>query len=554
MHITRPKIKDPNSKKIYGAILLRESYRDGKTVKKRTLANLTRCSPEEIAAIEFALKHKNDLKRLESLGSAGSMKMKEGKSVGAVWVVYEVAKRLGIVDALGTDRQGQLAIWQIIARVMDQGSRLSAVRLNERHAIASIIGLEKGFTEDDLYENLSWIAHNLTRLEDSVFKNRSQGKSSTLFLYDVTSSYFEGEKNFFAEWGYNRDKKKGKKQLVIGLLCDDQGMPVTAEVYRGNTQDPSTFIRQIENAKKRFFCKKVTFVGDRGMIKTTQIEQLDKEGFWYITAVTKPQIKTLLNNGIIRIDLFDDKLLEVVEEGVRYILRRNPVRAEEIQKSRLDKQQSIERTIAVLNEYLSQHSKAKVETAIKRAEGKIKKLNTEDWLQIDVKDRVLNLVVDDGKLKEAERLDGCYIIKTNLSREDADTSTVHARYKDLASVEAAFRSMKSTLEIRPIHVRSEDSTRAHVLIVMFSYMITKVMDKAWECVDHTVSECLDSLSNLTLTEISFEGQGSFQRVPEPRELNKQLFKALEVEIPQILPMNEARVVTRVGRRKSVKKT
>jgi hypothetical protein len=191
MHIVRSKFKSASGK-IYSTVLLRESYREKGKVKKRTIANLSSCSSEEIAAIELALTHKKDLTALHSIKN---VHIEEGLSVGSVFVILEMAKRLGIVDALGMNRQGQLALWQVIARVLEQGSRLSAVRLAATYGIASAIGLEKGFCEDDLYPNLAWLTNNQDRIEDTIFHQRTRGKSPTLFLYDVTSSYLEGEYN-----------------------------------------------------------------------------------------------------------------------------------------------------------------------------------------------------------------------------------------------------------------------------------------------------------------------------------------------------------------------
>lgn len=214
MHIVRSKFK-AKSGKVYETVLLRESYREGKKVKKRTVGNLTNCSEQEVAAIELALSHKGNLTDLEY--SQNKPTIKEGLSVGGVWVIFEIAQRLGIVDALGHNRQGQLALWQIIARVLEQGSRLSAVRLAQTYAIASTIGLKKGFNEEDLYTNLSWLCHNQAQIEDKIFFAKSKSTPPTLFLYDVTSSYLEGDHNDLAEWGYNRDKKKGKSKLSLGF-------------------------------------------------------------------------------------------------------------------------------------------------------------------------------------------------------------------------------------------------------------------------------------------------------------------------------------------------
>ena len=184
----------------------------------------------------------------------------------------------------------------------------------------------EAFNEDTLYKNLNWLHDNQSSIEKRLFRNRKV-ESSELFLYDVTSSYLEGDKNELADWGYNRDKKRGKKQIVIGLLCDDEGIPVSVEVFPGNTGDLSTLSSQIHKLSARFGCSKVTMVGDRGMIKSAQVEAIKEAGFHYITAISKPEIESLVKRGVIQLDLFDDKLVEVEDNGVRYVLRRNPKQA-----------------------------------------------------------------------------------------------------------------------------------------------------------------------------------------------------------------------------------
>lgn len=546
MHIVRSKFK-PKSGKVYESILLRESYREGNKVKKRTIANLTNCSEQEIAAIELALKHKGSL---SNLSLHNNPTIQEGLSIGSVWVVYEMAQRLGIVDALGNHRKGQLALWQVIARVLEQGSRLSAVRLGRTYALASTIGLNKGFDEDDLYQNLSWLCHNQAQIEDKIFFSTSKEVPSNLFLYDVTSSYLEGDKNELSEWGYNRDKKKGKKQIVIGLLTSEDGTPVTTEVFKGNTQDPATLASQIQKCKERFKCENVTFVGDRGMIKSGQIKNLAKHGFHYITAITKAQIETLIKKDVIQYTLFDEQLIEIEQEDIRYLLRRNPVRAKEIAQSRASKEKSIENLVKTQNVYLQEHSKAKTETALKKINAKIKQLNLKAYLRVSAQDRILTIGIDNEALIEESRLDGCYVIKTDLPKSDISAQNIHARYKDLAMVESAFRIVKSDLDIRPVYVRKEENTRGHVLIVMLAYMIIRELDKAWRHLYLTVEEGLRSLSTLTMLEVSYDKEKMFQHIPEPRDENKRMLDALNISLPKILARNHARVVTKKSRRKS----
>ena len=213
-----------------------------------------------------------------------------------VWVLYELAQRLGSKRRLGQISPASWPLWQVMARVIDQGSRLSAVRLAQTHAACEVLQITRGFDENDLYDNLTWLADNQGAIERRLFTTRRGDRKPTLFLYDVTSSYLEGQCNALAAFGYNRDGKAGKKQVVIGLLCDEEGTPVSVDVFAGNTPDMTTLAAQITKVARRFGCDRVTFVGDRGMIKSHQIEDLARAGFHYITALTKPQVERLLKD------------------------------------------------------------------------------------------------------------------------------------------------------------------------------------------------------------------------------------------------------------------
>ena len=539
MHIVENKSKQ--GKKIYHSVLLRESYRVGGKVRKRTVANLSSCKPEEIAAIKLALSHKDNLAELGALNE--SVDLEEGLAVGAAWTVYQLAKRIGIERALGDTFAGKLALWQVIARVLDQGSRLSAVRLAKVHALGDVLALTRGFDENDLYENLRWLADHQAHIEKTLF-SLGRTEAPELFLYDVTSSYLEGEKNFFGAYGYPRDGKRGKKQLVIGLLCDERGEPVSTEVFAGNTHDTETFDSQAAKAAERFGCHRVTLVGDRGMIKTPQIKNLP-QGFHYITAITKPQIRSLLAKGIIQLDLFDQDIVEVAHRGLRYILRRNPVRVEEIRTNRMAKLTSLESLVSQKNGYLGEHARARVATALKDVGKKLNQLKIAPWVQVSAKERTLCLTIDEEALKEASFLDGCYVIKTDLPREAADTQTIHDRYKDLAMVERAFRSCKTDfLEVRPVYVQREKSTRGHVLVVMLAYMIVRALREAWAPIEVTVEEGLRHLSTLCSMQMTVKNHPPCLKIPRPRETSRRLLKALKVSMPLALPHREIRVVTR----------
>jgi len=349
--------------KQYTRHLLRESYREKGKVKHRTLANLSHCSDEEIQAIKLALKHKRNLQELGNINE--HVVVHQGVSVGAVWTLWEVAQRLGLVKSLGSTQQGKRALWQVFARVLEQGSRLSAVRLANAHAACDILQLD-AFDEDDLYLNLDWLADEQARIEDRLFRLHYGEQKPGLYLYDVTSSYLEGVCNELAAFGYCRDGKSGKMQVVYGLLCDCLGRPVSIQAFAGNTTDTKTFGDQVHKVVVRFGGGAVTFVGDRGMIKGPQIKQLQAEKdheFHYITGITKPQIEKLLKKGVIQMDLFDETVAEVLEGGLRYVLRRNPVRAEEMAATRKSKLASLQKLVNAQNTYLAEHPRAGVPVA-----------------------------------------------------------------------------------------------------------------------------------------------------------------------------------------------
>lgn len=534
----------------YKRTLLRESYREEGKIKKRTISNISNCSDSDIAAIQFALEHKSKIPQMLDFINDKSYPCDEmpnlvcGKSVGASFAIAELAKRLGITQALGTGRNAQLALWQILARTIAQGSRLSAVRLDQIHALGAAVNLEKGFCEDDLYKNLAWLTENQDAIEDKIFHFRNKGNPINLLLYDVTSSYLEGEYNELANFGYNRDRKKGKMQIVIGLLCDHEGKPVSVQVFSGNTADPKTFNDQIKKASNRFGCKKVTFVGDRGMIKSAQKKDLADADFSYITALTKSQIETLEKNKIIHLGLFDDEICEVSFENIRYILRRNPVREEEIAKSRNSKEHNIELLCVNLNLYLKEHPRAIAEKALAKVTAKIDKLKC-NWLCPRLDGRAIVIEKDEALLKEKSRLDGCYVITTDLSEDLADTEMIHKNYKDLQKVERAFRESKTGhLELRPIHVRKEDSTRGHVLVVMLAYILRMEMDKIWEHINTTVEEGIVGLTAISGIILSETENIKVLGVPKPNQYGTELLKALKIQLPKTIIQKNLKVDTR----------
>jgi transposase len=529
--------------KTYTRYLLRESFRENGKVKHRTLINLKNCKPTEIQAIRLALSHKQDLAHLGSIQD--NLSIQQGRSFGAVWLLHQLAKREGIMSALGTTPQAKLALWQVIARVIDQGSRLSAVRLAHQHAACEIIGITKSFDEDELYANLDWLSQEQNTIEDRLFKQANK-QTVELFLYDVTSSYFEGKQNELAAFGYNRDGKKGKLQIVVGLLCDAKGTPLSVEVFEGNTQDPKTVAAQVEKVVKRFGAKSVTFVGDRGMIKSQQIELLSTVGFHYITAITRPQIEKLIVEGTFQLGLFDEQLAEIfLETGIRYVLRRNPIRALEIATTREEKYQALLRFVLLQNQHLKKHPKAKPETAFNKVKAKSKSLRIADWVLVESLGREIAMSKIQEALEERQRLDGCYCLKTDLVNKEIAKEIIHERYKDLALVELAFRTSKTDhLELRPVYVRKESRTRGHVFVVMLAYRIIRALKGYWKHLNLTVEEGIMQLGTLCVNQVKIQGQASFNQIPAPSQEIQELLDAAAVKLPKVIPTSQVVVSTK----------
>jgi hypothetical protein len=536
-----------SSGKVYHSVLLRESYREGKKVKKRTIANLSNCSEDVINLIKIALKNKKS--SIET--ASDNFEIHQGRSVGGVYVLYKLAERLGIVSALGDSFHAKLAIWLIIARIVEQGSRLSATRLDDQYDIASVISLQRGFDENNLYDSLHWLSENQYEIENSLFKSKK--KSQQFFWYDVTSSYLEGEYNELAAFGYNRDKKKRKRIIVVGLLCQNEGDPIAIEAFRGNTQDTQTFENQLIKLKDRFGCESITMICDRGLIREKQKNLLATYGFHYITALPMPQILALLNAGVIKLADFTDELKSIRHKGVRYIYRCNPERALETQRQRQERFETAQRKVDQENTRLCELSKASAYAAKRRIQKVLKKLCVYEWVDVSIIKRQLVLQINEDKLKQKSAFDGCYIWTTDLSENELSNREIYERYKDLKYAEDDFRTFKTGfLEVRPIFVRSEASTRGHLVVVMLAHMILRELRRAWAHFDNTVGEGLGKLNLLCLNTMQFSDGRKKNFIPIPDNEGAALLKAVGIALPNNLEECKVPVVTRRKVRKSVK--
>jgi transposase len=462
------------------AVLLRESYRDGSKIKKRTLANLADWPAAKVEALRRVL-------RDEPVSTTGQ----DGLSILRSLPHGHVAASLGKLRKLGLDRllsQGGrqplrevvLCTAMIVARLIDPASKLATARgLNDETASTSLGQvLDLGEVDErELYATLDWLVGQQARIEKSLARRHLH--DGTLVLYDVTSSYFEGRTCPLAKRGYNRDRKRGKLQIVIGLLCTAEGCPIAVEVFEGNVGDPSTVATQVDKLKQQFGLKRVVLVGDRGMLTQARIEETVKPaGLNFITSLRAPAIQSLVQTGALQPSLFDERdLAEITSPdfpGERLVACRNPLLTDERTRKRNALLDATEKDLLKLQERVRRPKRAlrgKDKIALKVG-ATIDKYKMAKHFDVTITDTDLSFTRKADQIDEEALLDGIYVVRTDVTAQTLDAPMVVTAYKDLANVERAFRCIKTIdLEVRPIHHRLADRVRAHVLLCMLAYYL-----------------------------------------------------------------------------------
>ena len=523
------------------AMLLRESYREGKKVKNRTIANITHWPDQRIDALKRALKGEFD-------GLLADTDTND-RVFGTMYATKHIAHTIGIQSALGNGTMGKLALFLVLARLAHHGSRLSAVRWAKAQAVPEILALAD-FDEDDLYETLDWLDANQARIERHLYRRylKEHKEPPALVLYDVTSSYFEGQHNELAEHGYNRDGKKGKKQIVIGLLSTSDGEPLAVRVFKGNTTDNTTVIEQINLLKEEFKIQEVIFVGDRGMVKRKQKAALTEAELRYITALTDPQIHKLFKEGVLQPELFDETICEAKHGSLRLVLRRNDATRRKEEHRRNDKLSRLTSLVEQRNEFVRTSKRANPEAGLRRLQNWTKRYKLSKFVTLSLSDKEIIQDMNEKKKEEASQLDGCYVLETNVSGDILNTQEVDDRYNDLQHVEANFRMMKTELlEVRPIYLRKGNRTKGHVLVAMLALKMARYMREHLSLVfgttnddPHTITlnDALASLSSWCFVR-SQTKRGSFLRIPNPNEQLSQILDSLGVPIPKMRAMRSA---------------
>jgi transposase len=466
------------------AILLRESYREGGKVKKRTLLNLSDWPADRIAGFKMLLKGGTVIPQDQQ-----AITIIRSLPHGHVAAALGTARKIGLDRLLGPDgnRCRDLVLALIVSRLLEPGSKLAAARALSPDTASSSLGQQLGLgmvDEDEVYTALDWLAVRQPAIETALAKCHLAG--GTLVLYDVSSSYMEGRCCPLAQFGYNRDGKRGKRQIVYGLLCAPDGCPVAIEVFEGNTADPMTLTSQVRKLRERFGLDHVVLVGDRGMITQARItEDLTTAGLDWISALRAPAIKVLRDTGTLQMSLFKPAPAKAGERdmasitspdfpGERLIVCRNRALAAERARKREDLLAATERELArivaaVARKRQPLRGTAKISLKVGAVLDKHKMAK---HFTLDITDNHLAVARKTQEIAAEAALDGIYVVRTSLPATVLDDPTTVRSYKSLSLVERAFRCLKTVdLQIRPVYHWLADRVRAHVFLCMLAYYL-----------------------------------------------------------------------------------
>jgi transposase len=516
------------------AILLRQSLRQGRRVVKQTLANLSQWDPARIEALRRALR--GDFDHLAAEPTSGPV-------FGLLFALKHLAGQLGLTAALGKTRLAKLALFLVLARVAHQGSRLSATRWAADQAVAEVLGLGS-FDEDDLYAALDDLCARQESIEQTLYRQylKRRGALPTLFLYDVTSSYLEGQHNALGEYGYNRDGKRGKLQIVIGLLADREGEPLAVRVFAGNTGDPTTVVEQIRIVKEQFRVQELIFVGDRGMVKSKGKQALQEAGLRYISALTDPQIRRLLGAGTLQMGLFHEEVCEVEADGVRYLLRKNEDTAAREQHRLEDKLAKLSGKVEQRNEQVQKSPRCQPEAGPRNLQVWVARHKLTGLVELHLEGRTMVLERNQAAIDRTMELAGCYVVVTDVPKQNLSGQEVHDSYVSLQKVERDFRQMKTgLLEVRPVFVRKESRTRGHVFCCLLALKLSREMERRLQAAfgttdtdPHaiTLTDAMAALSRLCLLEYQVDEKTTVTRLPKPDDRQQQILAALAVPLPK----------------------
>lgn len=527
-------IRSTQKGKTYESVLLRQTYRDGGKVKHRTLANLSHLPPQTIEVIRRSL-------RGETLvASSDAVKVVRSRAHGSVLAVWQTLRRLELDRLLGSRpaEWKNVALAMIAARVVRPGSKRFTRGWWKRTTLPQLAGLPDPLPKNACYEALDQLLARQPAVERALAARHLQ--DGCLVLYDVSSSYVEGQHCPLAAFGHNRDGKKGRRQITYGLITDRRGCPVAIEVFPGNRSDPVTAKDQIERLRQQYHLSRVVMVGDRGMLTSSRITDLGKVGYGWITCLRAKDIQNLHQRGIVALSLFDERNLAEVSDpnrpAERLVACRNPLMTEERRRKREELLQATEARLQAVADRVAKGRLAE-EQAIGIAVGKVvNRLGMAKHFVIEIGPGRFSFRRNPETIEREAALDGIYVVRTNVPAEEMASAEVVDSYRALQQVEQAFRSLKTThLQIRPLFHRLEDRVRAHAFLCMLAYYVRWHMAQAVHPLlgqdpDYgSFRLVIEKLHALQLNDVEVSGQ-TFERVTEPDPEQQRILDLLGVKV------------------------
>jgi transposase len=469
------------------AVLLRESFRLHGKVNNRTLANISHWPSAQVDALRAVLKGATSVAVAAPLPQA--FEMVRSRPHGHVAAVLATMRKLQLDRLIDKhpSEELDLVLAMIAERILEPASKLATSRALHPDTLTStlseLLHLDSP-TEDELYRAMDWLLPQQARIEQALAKRHLA--EGALLLYDLTSTYFEGRHCPLGQLGHSRDDKKGKLQIVFGLMTNAEGCPLAVEVYAGNTSDPKTVSDQVTKLQKCFGLQRVILVGDRGMITSARIRENLKPapGIQWITALRAPAIKKLIAGGTLQLSLFDDRdLAEIAHPdfpGERLIACYNPLLAEERARKRPELLTATEKelekiVVATRRKKRALRGKSNIGVRVGKV---LNRYKMGKHFQIHIEENTFSYQRKQANIEKEESLDGIYVVRTNVPADVFSSEQAVRSYKSLSGVERAFRSLKTVdLHVRPIHHRQPDRVRAHILICMLAYYVEWHMRK-----------------------------------------------------------------------------
>lgn len=529
--------------------ILRTSFRENGKMKHTQHGRITGCSLEQLNLLQLAFRE-----RVVPVDDPQAFKILDSREYGASYAILAIAKQLGLHQALYSRPELWVnsALAMIVGRLVYAGSKLSLCNHHPNTCLWELCGITDPPDVDvQCYEPMDKLLQRQAAIQRNLARRHLNG--GHLVLYDITSVYFEGayKESALVTFGYNRDGKKGHEQIVVGLICNGQGCPVGVEVYAGNTKDETTVVDKVHEIKRSYGIEKVILVGDRGMITHSNVEALkDEEDLQTIRALTHGEMMTLLKEKVIDLDLFDERSTHEVTDPAdpsrRYCLCRNPHTAQRESETRQRLLDLTATALAEIGAYKRATTVEKLGARVGKVLAKYKMGKFIRWSieadQTKSTSRMHRLVwsINADKVAQEKRFDGCYIITSDVDKDQMNTVEVVTAYKSLTFVERAFRNLKTVqLEIRPVYHKNDERIRSHVFLCMLAYYLQWHMEqrlaplfandgegqeRRW-----TFRGVIDCLAQITRNRVTVNGAEFYQN-STPTQEQEQILALLQVSM------------------------